>query len=147
MLRGSARLLDQLDHELRVAHGISMDDYEVLVRLSEGPTEGLRMSVLADEVLMSKSRLTYTVDRMERAGYLERSACPEDRRGLRTALTDRGWALIGAAAHTHVQGVRRWLVDVVTPEEFAAIGSGFLRVRDGLEREPRGEDSDGRDGR
>ena len=139
LVRGSSRLLEQLDRDLRAEHGLTLDEYGVLVQLSEGAAEGLRMSVLATHTLMSKSRLTYTVDRMERAGWLERSSCPEDGRGLRAALTEKGWALIHTAAHTHVQGVRRWLVDVVTPEEFEAIGSALDRVRERIESQPRGE--------
>ena len=137
LVRGSSRLFEQLDRELRAEHGLSLDEYGILVQLSEGPPEGVRMSVLATHTLMSKSRLTYTVDRMERAGLLERSACPEDGRGLRAGLTEKGWVLIRNAAHTHVQGVRRWLVDVVTADEFVAIGSALERVATVVESHPR----------
>ena len=140
LIRGSAYLFDQLERELRTEHGITLDEYEVLVQLSEGPAEGLRMSVLADHALMPKSRLTYTVDRMERAGLIERLPCREDRRGLRAVLTAAGWTLIKTAAPTHVEGVRRWLLDVLDPREFEAIGSGFERVRAALEDQPRTSD-------
>ncbi len=131
-IRGTTRLFDQLTSELRIAHGLSGDDYEVMVTLSEGPPEGVRMSVLADTVLMSRSRLTYTVDRMERAGLLERVACPEDGRGLRAALTPKGQKLLEAAAVTHVAGVRRWLVDVLNEQEFRTVGVALGRVLDQL---------------
>jgi DNA-binding MarR family transcriptional regulator len=146
LVRGSSRLFEQLDRELRAEHAITLDEYGILVQLSEGAAEGLRMSVLATHTLMSKSRLTYTVDRMERAGLIERLSCPEDGRGLRAALTEQGWDLIRTAAHTHVQGVRRWLVDVLTPEEFAAIGTGLDRVREHIESQPRGEGCTGGEG-
>ena len=135
-LRGTHKLFDQLETELRTAYGLSRDDYEVLVSLSEGPPEGIRMSVLAENALMSRSRLTYTVDRMERNGLLERVACPEDGRGLRAALTRKGQKLLEAAAVTHVQGVRRWLVDVLSDREFKTVGTGFARV---LEQLPAGK--------
>ena len=131
-LRGTSKLFDQLEDELRAAHGLSGDDYEVLVALSEGPPEGIRMSVLAENALMSRSRLTYTVDRMERDGLLERVACPEDGRGLRAALTRKGQRLLEAAAVTHVEGVRRLLVDVLSEREFKTVGTAFARVLEQL---------------
>jgi DNA-binding MarR family transcriptional regulator len=134
-LRGTSKLFDQLEDELRAAHGLSGDDYEVLVALSEGPPAGIRMSVLAENALMSRSRLTYTVDRMERDGLLERVACPEDGRGLRAALTRKGQKLLETAAVTHVDGVRRWLLDVVNEREFKTVGAAFARV---LEQLPTG---------
>jgi DNA-binding MarR family transcriptional regulator len=131
-LRGTHKLFDHLESELRTAHGLSGDDYEVLVALSEGPPEGIRMSVLAENALMSRSRLTYTVDRMERDGLLERVACPEDGRGLRAALTRKGQKLLETAAVTHVEGVRRWLLDVLTEREFNTVGTAFARVLEQL---------------
>jgi DNA-binding MarR family transcriptional regulator len=85
---------------------------------------------------MSRSRLTYTVDRMERDGLLERVACPEDGRGLRAALTRKGQKLLEAAAVTHVEGVRRWLLDVLSEREFKTVGTAFARV---LEQLPAGK--------
>ena len=123
----------RLENDLRAAHGLSGDDYEVLVALSEGPPEGVRMSVLAENALMSRSRLTYTVDRMERDGLLERVACPEDGRGLRAALTRKGQKLLEAAAVTHVEDVRHWLVDVLSEREFKTVGAAFARVLEQLE--------------
>ena len=131
-LRGTHKLFDHLESELRAAHGLSGDDYEVLVALSEGPPEGIRMSVLAENALMSRSRLTYTVDRMERDGLLERVACPEDGRGLRAALTRKGQRLLETAAVTHVEGVRRWLLDVLSEREFNTVGVAFARVLEQL---------------
>lgn len=131
-LRGTQKLFEHLESELRAAHGLSGDDYEVLVALSEGPAEGIRMSILAENALMSRSRLTYTVDRMERDGLLERVSCPEDGRGLRAALTRKGQKLLETAAVTHVEGVRRWLLDVLSQREFKTVGTAFARVLEQL---------------
>src|SRR5258705_9595670 len=80
-VRGSALLLDRLDSQLVEAHGLTLADYEILAWLSESPRGGLRMSDLADRALVSRSRLTYRVDRLVAEGLIERRPCPSDRRG------------------------------------------------------------------
>ena len=71
-------------------HGLSGSDYEVLVRLADAGTEGIRMSELAALVLVSKSRLTYRIDRMERRGLVTRRVCDTDRRGFIAEITEHG---------------------------------------------------------
>ena len=126
-------LLDeQLARELQAAHGLTMADYEILVRLSDSPTRRLRMSQLAERSLASRSRLSHQIDRMEKAGLVRREPCEEDRRGANAVLTDHGWKTLVEAAPTHVAGVREHLVDVLTDEEFAALGRACAKVADHL---------------
>jgi DNA-binding MarR family transcriptional regulator len=122
-------LLDEkLSRELQAAHGLTIADYEILVRLSEAPDRRLRMSQLASHTLASRSRLSHQVDRLEKSGLVERQACESDRRGANAVLTERGWELLVAAAPTHVDGVRRHLVDLLTDDEFAAMGKALAIV-------------------
>jgi len=119
-------LLDEkLSRELQAAHGLTMADYEILVRLSEAPDRRLRMSQLATHTLASRSRLSHQVDRLEKSGLVERQACESDRRGANAVLTEHGWEVLVAAAPTHVDGVRRHLVDRLTEDEFAAMGKAL----------------------
>lgn len=129
---GSTLLMDTLDRELRNAHGISMAEYEVLVRLSESPDRTLRMAQIADSMQHSRSRVTHTVSRMEKAGLIHRTTAEGDRRGVIAQMTDAGWELLVAAAHTHVTGVRAHLVDLASPEDFAALGRVMNAVSDQL---------------
>ena len=115
---GSARLLDQLDADLKV-HGLSHDDYAVLVALSEADGDRLRMSELADRVVESRSRLSHHIGRMEARGLVERTPCPEDRRGYWAGLTDAGRDAIEATAPHHVRGVRAWFLDHLDTDELA----------------------------
>jgi DNA-binding MarR family transcriptional regulator len=131
-LVGSTLLMDRLDRELRERHGMSMPEYEVLVRLSEAPRRRMRMAVLADSMSHSRSRVTHTIGRMEKAGLVARDACLDDGRGVEAVLTDRGMAAIVDAAPTHVNGVRRLLVDLVDPDDYAAMGRVFGAVADTL---------------
>jgi DNA-binding MarR family transcriptional regulator len=127
-------LLDEkLSRELQATHGLTLADYEILVRLSEAPDRRLRMSQLASHTLASRSRLSHQVDRLEKSGLVERQACESDRRGANAVLTERGWELLVAAAPTHVDGVRRHLVDLLTDDEFAAMGKALAIVASRLQ--------------
>lgn len=106
-----------LNHELDEAAAISMYEYEILVRLFESEAGRVRMSQLADQVSYSRSRLTHTVGRLERAGYVLRSSCPNDRRGVYAHLTQAGYEFLAQTAPIHLDGVRRHLIDRFTPSE------------------------------
>ena len=131
-LSASLLLQDRLNSELQAEQGLSMADYEILVRLSESPERRLRMSTLADTTLSSRSRLSHQIDRMEKAGLVERQSCSDDRRGAYAVLTDTGWKALVAAAPDHVAAVLEHLVDQLTPQEFAALGSACRKVADHL---------------
>ena len=126
---GAARLLAALEHELEQQTGLSTHEYEVLVRLSETPDRTLRMAQLADNLAHSRSRLTHTIRRMEEQGLVSRLPCVEDARGVNCTMTEKGWQTLVAAAPSHVQSVRDHLVDVLTPEQFAALGDAVETVR------------------
>jgi DNA-binding MarR family transcriptional regulator len=128
---GTTLLFDRLDDDLRRDHDISLVEYEILVRLSERDGH-MRMAALADALAHSRSRVTHTVTRMEKAGLVRRSSSPEDGRGILCAITDKGHDLLVRAAPTHVAGVRAHLVDLATSEDFAALGRVFDSVSDSL---------------
>ena len=107
----AGRLNAAIDADLRAESGLTLDDYEVLVHLSEAPDRRVRMSELAERVVQSRSRLTQRIDRMVTRGLVERQQCPDDRRGTFAVLTDEGMAALEAAAPGHVASVRRHLLD------------------------------------
>ncbi|MCF7548964.1 MarR family winged helix-turn-helix transcriptional regulator [Pseudonocardia sp. WMMC193] len=111
------RVERQLQNEARMPHAY----YEILVRLSEAPDRTLRMSRLADTSLSSRSRLSHAVARLEKAGWVERTACETDRRGAWARLTDAGLAALEAAAPGHVETVRSVLFDALTPAQVTAL--------------------------
>lgn len=124
----AVRLVDEVLRRGLEEHELSHPEYEILVRLSEAPGRALRMSELADEVVNSRSRLTHTVNRLERAGWVARRPCPQDGRGVECLLTDAGFTTLEAAAHTHVRGVREVLIDPLTRAEFLALGASLTKV-------------------
>ncbi|MEU4445013.1 MarR family transcriptional regulator [Actinosynnema sp. NPDC050801] len=125
---GASMLADRLHRELQDGHGVSLADYEVLVRLSERPGRRMRMSQLADEVASSKSRVSHQVARMEREGLLRRRECRDDGRGVLAELTDEGMALLEASAPTHVEGVREHIIDLLSREEQRVVAEVFERI-------------------
>ena len=129
---GVTLLLDRLDADLQHAYDLSLTEYEILVRLSERPKRSMRMAQLADALAHSRSRVTHTVARMQNAGLVSRSTSPEDGRGIVCTLTDAGYALLVEAAHVHVEGVRDYLVDLASQEDFAALGRVMNAVTDRL---------------
>ncbi len=131
-LVGTTLLMDRLDRELREQHNLSMPEYEILVRLSESEGRRMRMAVLADSVSHSRSRVTHTIARLEKAGLVERAACLSDGRGVEAVISDRGFAALQQAAPTHVAGVRQFLVDLAGDEDFEALGRVFNTVTDKL---------------
>lgn len=135
-LAASTLLTDQLDRDLSSESGLSLADYEILVRLSETPDRRIRMSELAEQTLSSRSRLSHQIDRMARAGYVDREMCAEDRRGSFAVLTQAGWEALVKAAPEHVASVRAHLVDILSPAEFAALGKACTKIAAHLQDGP-----------
>lgn len=131
-LAASSLLANQLDRDLQTDAGLSLADYEILVRLSEAQDRRIRMSELAELTLSSRSRLSHQIDRMAKAGLVTRELCTEDRRGSFAVLTDAGWRTLVNAAPAHVESVRTHLVDVLTPAEFSALGKACAKIADRL---------------
>jgi len=121
-LGGTTVLMDRLDRDLRTTHGLSMPEYEILVRLSEAPGRSIRMAELANAVAHSRSRVTHTIARLEREGIVMRGQCSDDGRGVSAVLTDHGFSVLEEAAHTHVQGVHDYLIENADPADFEAMG-------------------------
>lgn len=130
IIRGTTRLLDDLDRDLRSGHDLTLADYEILVHLSEAADERLRMNELADKALVSRPRLTHRINRLAGRGLVEREACDTDRRGTFAVLTPAGRSALEAAAPTHVGGVRRMVVDVLTTRQLEQLGDHLGRVAD-----------------
>ncbi|WP_265520517.1 MarR family winged helix-turn-helix transcriptional regulator [Oerskovia flava] len=127
-LEGTARFVEALGHDHDVHSAVSLGEYELLVRLSESPGRSVRMSVLADGLAQSRSRVTHTVHRMERRGLVRRTADADDRRGVHCVMTQQGYDLLVASAPAHVAAVRRLMVDVLTPEQLRVLGESMAAI-------------------
>ena len=128
-LRDHARVVRELERELQAEQRLALTDYDVLVQLAGADERRLRMSELADRLLLSRSGITRLVDRLVAEGLVERATCDTDRRGQWAALTDAGLDRLRTASPTHLRGVAEHFLDRMSPEELASI-EGILRRLD-----------------
>ncbi len=132
----AVNLIDRrLNEGLKTAADLAIEDYEVLVHLSETPERRLRMSDLSQRLVHSQSRLTQRVDRLAKRGYVSREKCPEDRRGTFACLTDEGFAALQATAPHHVRDVREALIDLVGTDEHEIVADVFERIIERLRQD------------
>ena len=106
LLHAHHDVIGKLDAELRAEHDLSLTDYDVLLRLARAPDLGLRMTELADRVLMSPSGLTRMVDRLVDEGLVRRDRFEGDARVMLAQLTEQGRRTLRRAARTHLRGIR-----------------------------------------
>ncbi|WP_460497567.1 MarR family winged helix-turn-helix transcriptional regulator [Glycomyces tarimensis] len=133
-IEGSIRFIDMLDGRLRERHGLTLAEFEVLVRLSEAADGSMRMAELAELAYYSRSRLSHRVRGLEERGLVRRMAVAADKRGVAAGLTEAGFALLEAAAEDNLRTVRSHFVDVVDPEDFRAVGRAMRAVGDRLDQ-------------
>lgn len=145
---GASFLMRALSADLETASGLSMAEYELLVRLSEAPEHRVRMSELADSVAHSRSRVTHTVARLESAGLVARRPAAKDGRGVEAALTERGMRRLEEAAPGHVASVRARLVDVLSAQQLRDLGGAMRAVLEaaGIDALPGGAEGAGGEG-
>jgi len=119
---GFRALIDVLDRQLQADSNLPHTYFELLIPLSEAPNRTMRMSELAGAARSSRSRLSHAVARLEERGWVRRSDCPTDRRGQLAHLTDEGFAVVAAAAPGHVEAVRKYLIDRLSPQQLKVMG-------------------------
>ena len=124
-----------LEAQLRRDSDLTHFEYWVLAMLSEAPARTLRMTALASRTSGSLSRLSHVVTRLEGRGLLERFPCPEDRRATNARLTEAGWDVVVAAAPGHVETVRDYVVDALTPRQLAQLTEIAGAILDRLDPE------------
>jgi DNA-binding MarR family transcriptional regulator len=110
-----------LDGQPRRDADLMLFEYFVLTMLSEAPDRTLRMTELARQTNATLPRLSHVVRRLEERGLVERFPCPENRRATNARLTDKGWAVVEAAAPGHAANVRQHVIDVLSPEQVAQL--------------------------
>jgi len=108
LVRASAHATRHLSAQLTADHGLTISDYEVLLRLSRAPDRRMRRVDIAQEVLLTASGITRLLDGLERAGYVERGSCDSDRRVVYAVLTEDGYAKLRDASESHVAQIEEY---------------------------------------
>ena len=124
-LRVHARLIRRLEDDLQGNHNLPLAWYDVLVRLVEADGHRLRMSELADRVMLSPSGLTRLVDRLVAEGLVRREHAEQDGRGFYAVLTDQGYKRLREASGTHLRSIREYVMSRYTDEELRTL-AGYL---------------------
>ena len=129
-LRAHARVVRELERELQADQDLALTDYDVLVQLAAADDRRLRMSELADRLLLSRSGVTRLVDRLVADGLVERVTCESDRRGQWAALTDAGYERLRRASPTHLRGVAAHFLDRLSVDDLASLERMLAGVLD-----------------
>jgi DNA-binding MarR family transcriptional regulator len=125
LLHAHQRISRILDAELRAEHGLSLNAYDVLLRLARAPDRRLRMTDLAERVMMSPSGLTRVVDRLVAADLVRRDRVASDARVMLAHLTDHGRRVLRRAASTHVRGIREHFTGRLTDDQLVAVAEAL----------------------
>ncbi|MDP8959322.1 MAG: MarR family transcriptional regulator [Actinomycetota bacterium] len=128
LLHSHHQVIRTLDRELREEHGLSLAAYDVLLRLARGPEKGLRMTELAERVMLSPSGVTRTVDGLAAKGLVVRQADPEDGRVALASLTQEGRQALREAARTHLRGIREHFTGRLSEGQLRNVASALEAI-------------------
>ncbi len=127
-LQAHATVVRRIEADLETEGLPSLADLDVLLQLAQAPERRLRMSELADEVLLSRSGMTRRIDRLEAAGYVQRHECSADRRGAYAGLTDEGLERLQSARPTHVRGIMDHFVSKLSAGDLTELRRTLAKV-------------------
>jgi DNA-binding MarR family transcriptional regulator len=128
LLRAHAVSTRVLNQQLLADHGLTLSDYEVLLRLAWSEDRRMRRVDLAEEVLLTASGITRLLDGLEKAGYVERGTCDSDRRVVYAVLTESGLAKLREASTSHVAQVEELFAERFDARELEVVGDLLSRL-------------------
>lgn len=137
LIQAHAAVTRELEAELQVSGGLSLAAYDALVQLALAEGK-LRMSELADRVLLSRSGVSRLVDRLEADDLVAREACPSDARVMWATLTEKGRERLAASSPIHLRGVEEHFLEAIEPADRDALA----RALDAVIRRLRGDGTD-----
>jgi DNA-binding MarR family transcriptional regulator len=117
-----------MDANLQAAHGLTINDYEVLLALARAPDRRMRRVDLAGHVLLTQSGITRLLQGLERVALVERADCPTDGRVVYAQLTQKGYDRLREASRTHLDDIRSLFAARFKPAELDALGDLLGRV-------------------
>ncbi|WP_329121405.1 MarR family winged helix-turn-helix transcriptional regulator [Streptomyces sp. NBC_01465] len=132
-LHATMLLEDHLDRQLQRDAGMPHIYYGLLVHLSQAPRRTLRMTQLAKDAKITRSRLSHAIARLEKNGWVRREDCASDKRGQNAILTDAGYGVLERTAPGHVAAVRQAMFDRLSPQQAAQLGEIMKVMAEGLQ--------------
>ncbi len=128
LLRAHASTTRLLSSQLQAEHGLTLNDYEALLVLSQAEERRLKRVDLARRLLLTPSGVTRLLEGLEREGLVERAACAQDLRVTYAQLTDAGAERLEAASCSHVGSVRALLEEHLTGAEIQSLGALLAKL-------------------
>jgi len=125
LLHAHHQITRTLDAELREEHDLTLGEYDVLLRLVRAPDRTLRMTEIAQRILISPSGVTRVVDGLEEKGWVQRRRDSDDARVVRARLTDAGREKVRKAARTHLRGIREHFTGRLSNAQLRAVASAL----------------------
>lgn len=127
-ITANIRLLERIEEKFAQAELPPMEWYDVLLTLKEAPDHRLRLSELADKVLLSRSNLTRLVDRLEKASLLYRESCPDDRRGTFAVLSKAGVVMQEKMWTVYAEGITEYFACHLNDQEMKVLQRVLQRM-------------------
>ena len=128
LLRAHAAVTRQFNRELIAGHGLTINDFEVLMHLESAEGGRLRRVDLAERVLLTASGITRLLDGLERSELVCKASCAADARVTYAEITDAGRARLACARVSHIEGVRALFAARYSDEELAALSDLLGRL-------------------
>src|SRR5260221_13768792 len=127
-LRAHAAITRELSVQLQREHGLTLNDYEVLLHLSYAEGGMMRRVDLAERVLLTASGITRLLEGLERAGFVSKETCSSDARVSYAKLTDEGHSKLRESAITHLRGIDELFVGRYSGPELATLAELLARL-------------------
>lgn len=128
LLHAHHQVIRTLDRELRDEHDLPLAAYDVLLRLARAPSRSLRMTDLAQRVMLSPSGVTRLVDRLVAKRFVQRRPHPDDARVALARLTEDGLRELRRAARTHLRGIREHFTGRLSETQLRNVASGLETI-------------------
>ena len=136
MLRVHSTVMRELDRRLLRVHGFGIDAYGVLVTMVNAPGSRMTIGELGENRNLSPSGISRSVDKLEKAGLVERTTNPADERSRLVGLTDQGLQRLREAQITHHATVRELLIDRLDDREIRKLGHIWEKAMPGAVSSP-----------
>jgi len=136
LMEVSNLLRHAVEQQLRTEGGLSYVQFEILTRLNDSPEGQQRMTDLADQVVYSRSGLTYQAAQLEKAGLVTRVPSVDDERGTTVTITTAGRTLLRRVLPGHIELVRQQLLPPLSHHDMTALTRILGRVRDHMRTAP-----------
>jgi len=131
LVRAHAAATRRLSAQLSADHGLTLSDYEVLLRLARADERRMRRVDLADQVLLTASGITRLLDGLEQSGFVERAACASDRRVVYAVLTEAGLDKVREASGSHLTQIDSLFRTRLDEDELSALTTLLGRLDEG----------------